>query len=154
MKWDRNTTCVVLFLKLPEARVHVQNVLILPQYTPNNDYEQSDIQSGLLLMEYYWWHVQSSMNTGFLHTSLTRTLPQWLPWESYKNLHDCISTLFISGTSLFSALTFQHILYRSIDSKLVSDSCYCYAYWWWCTKFNSPTSLNFKNILHYPIILQ
>ena len=30
----------------------VQNVHLLPQYTPNYDVEQSDIPSGLLLMEY------------------------------------------------------------------------------------------------------
>ena len=31
--------------------VHVQNVHLLPQYTPDNDVEQSDIPSGFLLME-------------------------------------------------------------------------------------------------------
>ena len=53
------------------------------------------------------------MYTGFLDTNHTRTLLWW----SCKNLHDCISTLIISGTSLFSAPTFQHILHRSIDFK-------------------------------------
>ena len=57
------------------------------------------------------------MNTGFLDTNLTRTLPQCLFWGSCKNLHDCTSTLVISGTSFYSAPTFQHILYRSIDLK-------------------------------------
>ena len=71
-------------------------------------------------------------------------------WGSSKNLHDCISTLVISGTS--SAPTFQHILHRSIDFELVSDSCYCYPCWW-CIKLNPPTSLNF-NIIHFPIKLQ
>ena len=33
--------------------VHVQNVHLLPQYTPNDDFEQNDIPSGLLLMEYH-----------------------------------------------------------------------------------------------------
>ena len=60
-------------------------------------------------------------------------------WGSCKNLHDCISTLVISGTLLSFAPTY-HILHRSIDFKLVSDSCYSYQYWWWCTKFNPPTS--------------
>ena len=47
---------------------------------------------------------------------------------------------------------FQHVLHRSIDFKrLVLVSCYCYPCWWWCIKFNSPTSLNFKSILQFPI---
>ena len=126
---------------------------ILPQYIPNDDVEQSDILSGLLLMDYHWWYVQNSMNTGFLDTNLTRTLPQWLLWGSCKNLHDCNSILVISGTSLSSAPTFQHILHCSTDFKLVSDSCYCYlllvVY-----QIQPSTSLNFNNILHFPITLQ
>ena len=61
--------------------VHVQIVHLLPQYTLNNDVEQSDIPSALLLMEYHWWHVQYSTNTGFFDINLTRTLPQWPLWE-------------------------------------------------------------------------
>ena len=117
-----NSLCSIYFLK----HVHVQNVHLLSQYTPNNDVEQSDIPSGLLLMEYHWWHVQNSMNTGFLDMNLTGKLPQWILWGSCKNLHDCISTLVISETSLSSVQTFQHVLHRSIDFKLVSDSCYFY----------------------------
>ena len=98
--------------------VHVQNVHLLPQYTPSNDFEQSDIPYELLLMEYLRWHVQISIKTGFLYTNLTRTWPQSLLWGSCKNLHDCISTLVISGTSLSSAPTIQHILHRSIDLNL------------------------------------
>ena len=41
---------------------------------------------------------QNSMNTGYLDTNLTRTLLQWRLCGSCKNLHDCISTLVISGT--------------------------------------------------------
>ena len=84
VKWDRNTICVVFnslnFLK----PVRVQNVHLLSQYTSNNNAEQSDIPSRLLLMEYHWWHVQNSVNTGFLGTNLTRTLPQCLLWGSAK----------------------------------------------------------------------
>ena len=58
-----------------------------------------------------------------------------------------------NGTYLSSAPTFQHILHLSIDFKLVSDSCYCYP-WWWYTKLNPPMSLNFNNILNYPISFQ
>ena len=119
-KWDRNTICVVFYSLNFLKPVHVQNVHLLPQYTPNNDVEQSDIPSGLLLMEYHWWQVQNSMNTGFLDTNFTRLL-----WGSCRNLQDCFGTLVITGTSLSSAPTFQHILYRSIDFKLVSDF-YCY----------------------------
>ena len=50
-KWNINTICLVFYLKL----VHVQNVHLLPQYTPNNDVEQSDILSGLLLIKYHFW---------------------------------------------------------------------------------------------------
>ena len=35
--------------------VHVQNVHFLPQYTRDNDVEQRNIPSGLLLMEYNFW---------------------------------------------------------------------------------------------------
>ena len=35
---------------------------------------------------------QNSTNTGFLDNSLTRTLPQWLIWRSFRNLLDWIST--------------------------------------------------------------
>ena len=66
---------------------------------------------------------KNSMNTRFLYTNLTRTLPQWLFWGLCKNLRDCISILVISGTSLSSAPTFQLILHCSIDFKLISDSC-------------------------------
>ena len=69
------------------------------------------------------------LNIGLLNTNLTRTLPQWLLWGSCKNQHDCISTLVINGTSLYTAPTFQHSLHCSIDFKLVSDSCYCYSCW-------------------------
>ena len=80
---------------------------------------------------------QNSMNSGFLNTNPTRTQPQRFLWESCKNLHDCISTPVISGTSLSSTPTFQQILHPSIDFKLVSVSCYCYLCWWWCTNYSS-----------------
>ena len=35
--------------------------------------------------------------------------------------------------SIFRTDLFKHILHRFIDFKLVSDSCYCYPCWWWCT---------------------
>ena len=40
------------------------------------------------------------MNTGFLDNNITRIFLQRLLWESCKNLHDCTSNIFISGTSL------------------------------------------------------
>ena len=51
-----------------------------------------------------------------------------ISWE--HGLNDCTSAPVISGTSLSSVPTFQHILHRSIDFKLVSDYCYCYSCWW------------------------
>ena len=127
--------------------IHVRNIHLRPQYTPNNNVEHSNIPSGLLLKEYHSQHVKNSINTGFLDINLTRTLPQLLLWGSCKNLHYCIRTLVISGT-YSSAPTFQHILHHSIEFKLVSDSCYCYPCWW-CTKFNPPASLNFQQ--HSPL---
>ena len=51
--WDRNTICVVFYSLTFLTSVHVTNVHLLPQYTPDNDVEQSDISSGLLLTEYH-----------------------------------------------------------------------------------------------------
>ena len=117
-KWDSNTFYVVFYSLNFLKSVHFQNAHLLPQYAPNNDAEQSDIPSGLLLMGYHWWHIQNSMNTRFLDITVTRTLLQWLLWGSCENLHDCVSSLVISEISLSSAPTFQHILHRSIDSNL------------------------------------
>ncbi|KAJ4436687.1 hypothetical protein ANN_16818 [Periplaneta americana] len=50
--------CGFVFLK----PVHVQNGSLPPQYTPNNDVQQSDIPTGLLLMEYHYRHVQSELS--------------------------------------------------------------------------------------------
>ena len=138
MKWDRNTIYVVFYSLNFLKPIHDQNVHLLPQYTPYNDIWI--VANEISLMACSIWS-QYSMNTGFLDTNLTRTLPQWLLWGSFKNLHDCISTLVISGTSISSA---------PINFKLVSECCYCYPYWWWCIKCNPPTSLNF-NILHFPV---
>ena len=62
MKWDRNTICVVFYSLNFLKPVHVQNVHLLPEYSPNNDVKQSGIQSGLLPTEYHWWHVQSDLS--------------------------------------------------------------------------------------------
>ena len=48
---ETNTICVVFYSLNFLKPVHVQSVPLLPQYAPNNDVEQSDIPSGLLLME-------------------------------------------------------------------------------------------------------
>ena len=45
--------CVVFYSLNFLKPVHVQNVHLLPQYTPNNDVEESDTLSGLLLTEYH-----------------------------------------------------------------------------------------------------
>ena len=55
---------------------------------------------------------QNSMDTGFLDANLTRTLPQWLLWGSCRNLHDCVITLVISGTSLTDLSTHLAALHR------------------------------------------
>ena len=62
-----------LNVNLPKPE-HVQNVPRLPQYTPNNDDEQSDILSGLLLMECHRWHVQSELSDPPLIVVLWHTL--------------------------------------------------------------------------------
>ena len=62
-----------LNLNLPKPE-HVQNVPRLPQYTPNNDDEQSDILSGLLLMERHRWHVQSELSDPPVFVVLWHTL--------------------------------------------------------------------------------
>ena len=49
----------------------------------------------------------------------------------------------------FFRTTFQHILHRSVDFKLVSDSCYCYPCWWWCTKSNPPNVVELQQ--HSPL---
>ena len=54
-KWKRNTICVEFYSLNFLKPVHVQNVHLLSEYTPNNDVEQRDIRSALLAMEYHWW---------------------------------------------------------------------------------------------------
>ena len=84
----------------------------------------SIVANGILLIACSTWSLSSSsvcgfvMNTRFLDTNLTRTLPQWLLWGSCKNLHDCISTRVISETSISSTPTFQHILHVPSTSNL------------------------------------
>ena len=135
-KWDRNTVWVVFYSLNFLKPVHVQNVHLVPQYTPNNDLKQSNIPYGLLLMEYHWWHVQNSMNTGdHAKTCMTASA-----------LSLSVELLFLLHRPFNTSCTVH-------DFKLVSDSCYCYPCWWWCTKSNPPTSLNF-NILHFSITLQ
>ena len=150
---QRNETkiqCIVFyslnFLKL----VHVQNVQLLPLYTPNSDVEQSDIPSGLLLKEYHRRHVQISMNTGLLDTNLTRTLPQWLllgivqkpAWLHQHSRYQWNFSFFRTDLSIHLAPF--HRLQTCLGFLLVVA---------YGTKFNPPTSLNFNNILHFPITL-
>ena len=144
-KWDRNTICVMFhslnFLKL----VHVHYAHLLPEYTFNNDVEESDLPSELLLIIF----------------ELTKFDEHWISrYKSHENVASITSLgivqkpAWLHQCSLSSAPTFQHVLHRLIDFKHVSDSCYCYPCWWWCIKFNPPTSLNFNNILHFPVTLQ
>ena len=48
-----NTMCVVFYSLNFLKPLHIQNVHLLTQYTPDNDIEQRDILSGQLLMEYH-----------------------------------------------------------------------------------------------------
>ena len=105
----------VLFYSLNFLKpVHDQNVHLLPQYTPNNDVEREQVSEckastfQLAKFDEHWIFRYKS------HENIASRLL----WGSWKNLHDCINTLVISGTSLSSAPTFQHILHRSIDFKL------------------------------------
>ncbi|KAJ4431615.1 hypothetical protein ANN_20214 [Periplaneta americana] len=104
--------CGFVFLK----PVHVQNGPLPPQYTPNNNVQQSDIPTGLLLMEYHYMHVQSELSVPLVFVVLWRTLcPLELPiGRSLEGLNAEIEAgtlqhflfvLFISGSSLFSAWT-------------------------------------------------
>ncbi|KAJ4428613.1 hypothetical protein ANN_24657 [Periplaneta americana] len=54
--------------------VHVQNGPLPPQYSPNNNVQQSDIPSGLLLMEYHYTHVQSELSVPPVFVVLWLTL--------------------------------------------------------------------------------
>ena len=137
----RGGISIALPLRPPSATVHSQQLRRTERHTVWN------VANGISLMA-----CSNSKKAWFLDTNLPRTLPQWLFWGPCENLHDCISTLFISGTSLSSAQTFQHLLYSFIDFKFVSDSCHCYPCRW-CAKFNPPTSLNFKNILQFSVTL-
>ena len=49
----------------------------------------------------------------------------------------------------FSAPTFQYMLHRSIDFKLISDSSYCYSCWWWCTKIQTSNVVKIQQ--HSPL---
>ena len=40
---------------------------------PHKDVEQSDIPSGLLLMEYHWWHIQSDLSVPLVFAVLWHT---------------------------------------------------------------------------------
>ena len=48
---DKNTICLVFYPLNFLKPINVQNIHLLPQYTPNNDVEQIDRPSGLLLLE-------------------------------------------------------------------------------------------------------
>ena len=74
MKWDRNTICTVFYSLNFLKPIHVKNVHLLPYYSPNNDIEQNNIPSELLLMEYHWWHVQSDLSVPTVFVVLWHTL--------------------------------------------------------------------------------
>ena len=62
--------CCVLFLQ----PLHVQNVHLLPRYTPNNDIEQSDMPSGFLL-------------NGILLMACSKLVEHWIsPYQSHENI--------------------------------------------------------------------
>ena len=105
-KWDRNTICVVFYSLNFLKFVHIQNVHLLPQYTPNN--------RATYRLDCCQWDIIDDMFK--ISWALDFLVPIWQErcfndffWGSCKNLHDCIVTLFISETSPSSALTFQHI---------------------------------------------
>ena len=93
------------------------------------------------------------LNTGFLDTNLTRTLPQWLLWGSCNNMHDLISILVISG-SLSSAPTFQTHFNTVPSTSNLSWILVLLPLLLVVYQFNPPTSSNFNKILQFPIKLQ
>ncbi|KAJ4434349.1 hypothetical protein ANN_22908 [Periplaneta americana] len=111
--------------KLP---VHDQYDSLSPQYTPNNDVQQSNIPTGLLLMEYHYRHVQSELSVPPVFVILWCTLcPLELPiGRSLEGLNPEIEVgtpqhflfvLSISGSSSFSAWTSLGINYREMMSR-------------------------------------
>ena len=137
--------------------VYVQNVHLVPQYTPNNDVEQSDIPSGLLLMIYHWLHVQSDLSVPPVFVILWRT-PCSLKFPEGRSLEGLIREIEAETTMHFlfvlSISDLSTHLAPFHDFILIWDSFYCYPCWCRCTNFNPPTSLNLNNILHFPITLQ
>jgi hypothetical protein len=49
------------------------NSQLLQTYTPNNDVQQSEMPSGLFLMKYHWWRVQSYLSVSPEFLILLRT---------------------------------------------------------------------------------
>ena len=83
-KWDRNTICVVLYSLIFLKPVHVQNIL-LPQYTPNNDAEQSNnavwiVANGISLMICSIWSLSSFSVCGLVAYNVSFKVPQ--SWKS------------------------------------------------------------------------
>ena len=97
---------------------------------------------------------QNSMNTEFLDTNLRRTLASDFFWDRAK---PCMTA---SAISLSVELLFLPQRPFNISCTVPSTSnlsrilVILYPCWSWYIKLNPPTSLNFNNILHFPIPLQ
>ncbi|KAJ4441395.1 hypothetical protein ANN_11250 [Periplaneta americana] len=94
----------------------IMSVISMLQYTPKNDVQQSDIPTGLLLMEYHYRHVQSELSVPPVFVVLWRTLCplELLIGRRLESLNPEIEAgtpqhflfvLYISGSSSFSAWT-------------------------------------------------
>ncbi|KAJ4450922.1 hypothetical protein ANN_02357 [Periplaneta americana] len=100
--------------------VHVQNGPLPPQYTPNNDVQESDIPTGLFLMEYHYRHVQSELPVPPVFVVLWRTLcPLALPTEhitnanhTYRDINTDMEILHIQPKSQKLNTLEQYEIYR------------------------------------------
>ena len=89
MKWDRNTICVVLYSLNFLKPVHVQNIHLLPQYTPNNVVKRGQVSEcktsifKFAKFEKHWIsRCQSHENTAWMTSLGIVQKPAWLHQHS------------------------------------------------------------------------
>lgn len=81
--------------------------------------------------------MQNSMTTGFIDTSLTRTLPDRLLWGVCVTTATCVTVLSVPASH--------------ISPWGITDSCRRSRVCWLCFRIGSPTSLHLIHIHRFPI---